>query len=126
MADVTVQSSFPGTVGTAVQSDDARRVNAVLPFTFTAWKDAIDARLVNRSYLISGTLQQASNKAIAVKPSQELDLAPRQGRNKAYAARLNQELGEIVATKRTITTGFSHPDIFAATPELSLVGHIFP
>lgn len=106
MADVAVQSAFSGTVGVVTQSDDARRTNAVLPFAFTAWKDAIDARLVNRSFLITDT--------------------PRQGRNKAITARLDQGLGEIVTAKRTITTGFSHPDIFAATPELSMVGHIFP
>ncbi len=106
MADIAVQSSFPGTVGTVTRSDDARRTNAVLPFIFTTWKDTTDARLVNRSFLIAGT--------------------PQQGRNKAVAVRLDQALGELLFTKTVVTPGFSHPDIFAPTQELSLIGHIFP
>lgn len=106
MADIAVQSSFPGTVGTVARSDDARRTNAVLGFVFTAWKDATDTRLVVRPFLMAGTPQQSRNKVIAVKVS--------------------QLLGDPVVTKAVVTVGFSHPDIFSQTQELSLTGHIFP
>lgn len=105
MADVTVQSSFPGTIGTAAQADDARRVNAPLPFAFTAWKDAIDARLVNAPFILDGTPQQARNKAISM--------------------RLDQALGDVVGSKITVSRGFSHPDVFDVV-ERPLTGHLFP
>lgn len=106
MADILVQSPFSNTVGTVAQSGNARKTNAVLGFTFTAWKDATDTRLVSRSFLILAE--------------------PRQANNKAIAAKLNQELAALINTKRVVAFSLSHPDVFTTTQELSLVGHIFP
>lgn len=105
MAGITVQSAFPGTVGAATQSDDARRVNLPLPFVFTAWKDTTDARLVANPF--------------------SLLTAPRQGRIKAIAMRLDQALGGVVAARVTVARSFGHFDIFDQT-EKPVSGHLFP
>lgn len=105
MADVVVQSAFPGTVGAATQADDARRVNPLLPFVFTAWKDATDTRLVVRPFLLTGTPQQALVKALAM--------------------RLDQVLGALVVSRMAVTRGFAHADVFDQV-ERPLTGHLFP